>query len=92
MEDLEDEAFVAGAELDGGDAVVLVALEIGTPFDVEADELGGVGAGDVIDPGSDVGRVVGDDGVDVGGEEGNVVEVVCVVGKFVVKEIGRAHV
>lgn len=38
MDDVIDEAVCTGTELDSGDTVVLVALEIGTPFHVEADE------------------------------------------------------
>ena len=84
MDDLEDEAVGAGAELHGGDAVVLVALEVRAPLDVEADDGGVVGAGDVRDPGGDVVGVVGDESADVGGEEGDVVEVVRVVGELVI--------
>lgn len=38
MDDVIDEAVCTGTDLDGGDTIVLIALEIGTPFDVEADE------------------------------------------------------
>lgn len=38
MDDLEDEASTAYAELDDGDPVFLVAREGRAPFDVKADD------------------------------------------------------
>lgn len=61
--------------------MVLVALEVGAPLDVQADEEAvAVDALDVGDPCGDVGGGVGDDCADDGVVEGDVVEVVCVVG------------
>lgn len=79
VKELEDEAHGAHAELDCGDGVVALASEVGTPFDVEADEegTGEVGGGfDGGDPGGGDGWVGGDGGFDLVVLEGDVVEVV----------------
>lgn len=84
MDDVVDETVRTGTELDRGDTIVLVTLEIRTPFDVETDYGGG--ESDVMEPGSDVGGVVGEESVDGSGEEGDVVEIVSFVREFVIED------
>lgn len=93
MKDLENETTVMNAELERGDGVFDVARLIWTPFDIEADdervEIVAVDAFGVGDPCVDEGRCVGDDGGDCVVVEGYVVEVVSVIGKFVVDDADR---
>lgn len=88
VEDLEDEATAADAELQCSNWVFLVLVEIGTPFDVEADdEVAQAAAVDSLslgEPVGDLGRVVGDQSVDAVGVEVDVVDIVCIVGEFVI--------
>lgn len=87
MDDLENEAAVVDAELESGGRVVLAALGVRAPFDVEADCCGGreVEALGFEEPGVDVGGGYGEEGLDGGvGVEGNVVEIVGVVREVMV--------
>lgn len=73
MDELENKAFVANAELQSGDGVFGVAVGVGAPFDVEADdeavELVAVGVEGVGDEFVDYSGGVGDKRVDLGGVE-----------------------
>ena len=95
MEDLEDEAAAADAELEGGDGVSGVWAGDGAPLDVEADEevavavMAAVEAENVGEPDVDVGGGGGEDCVDGVGVEGDVVEVMATVGKVVVDDADR---
>lgn len=75
MEELEDEAGGAYAELESGGGVVDLAAGVRTPLDVEADQavVRGFRGGD---PGGGQGGVGGDGGLDLVGVEGDVEEVV----------------
>ena len=95
VEDLEDEAAEADAELEGCHGVLGVGVGVGAPFDVEADyevvartvaAVMTVLAEDVGDPVVDLGGGGGEKGVDGVGVEGDVVEVVGVVWEVVVDD------
>lgn len=88
VDELDYEAAVADAELQGGGGVADVAVEGRAPLDVEADdelvEAVAVEGLDVRDPFRDDLPVDGDGGVDGFSEEVDFVGVVRVVGKLVV--------
>lgn len=86
MDEMEDKAAVVCAELESGGWVILAALGVWTPFDVEADDCGGEGLS-FEEPGVDVRRGPGEEGLDgEGGVDGDGVGVVGVVGEVVVDE------
>ena len=100
MDDLEDEAAVTGAELEGGDGVGLrVGLIIGPPLDIQAHHEVVAAADAVVvgEPRGDSGGVGGEEGVDycvvVAALEGDFVEVVVVgvEGEVVVHHAHRDH-
>ena len=71
VDELEDDAASTHAELESGNWVFDVAVETGSPLDVEADdetvETAAVDAVDVGEPGVDHLGSVGDEGLDVVG-------------------------
>lgn len=89
VDELEDEAAPTHAELESGHWVFDVAVETGSPLDVEADdeavETAAVDAVDVGDPGVDHLGSVGDEGLDVVGLESYFEEVMGALVHFVVQ-------
>jgi len=73
VNNLEDEAGVTHAELEGGYRVLRVGLSYGPPLNVQAHHEALATAGVVGKPPIDFGGVVGDEGMDVVGFESDVV-------------------
>ncbi|CAL5351710.1 hypothetical protein CsSME_00039151 [Camellia sinensis var. sinensis] len=84
VDELEDEASAADAELENGGGVIVETVVVGSPLDVEADdegvEKGKMDGCDFGDPGVNKEGRASDESVDLIGEEGYVVEVMGVVG------------
>lgn len=87
MNDLEDEAFSACAELEDSYGVFHIKISVGEPLNVEADEEAVVvvaGAEEVGNPIIDYGRRVCDHCVNDVGVEENIVLLVVFVGESAV--------
>ena len=82
VDELEDEATSTHAELESGNWVFDVAVETGSPLNVEADDEA-VDAVDVGEPGVDHLGSMGDEGLDMVGLESDFEEVMGVLVHFI---------
>ncbi|KAL6997692.1 hypothetical protein U1Q18_007818 [Sarracenia purpurea var. burkii] len=91
VDELEDKAAAADAELQGGDWIIAVTAVVRAPLDVETDdEAVDAAAVDVGDPRVDESGGVSDEGLDSVVEEVDIVKVVRSVG-YVVVDNGGTH-
>lgn len=95
VDELEDKAAVADAELESGDGVLVVAPEGGAPFNIEADnetvEAAAVNTFDLGDPGGDLGGADRDQGLHGLAVNDHVVHVVGVRVELVVVDCDSRH-
>jgi len=91
VDNLEDEAGVTHAELEGGYGVLRVRPSVGSPLNVQAHHESMTTAGVSGEPRGDFGGVGCDQGVDVVGFESDVVQVVGVVAEVVVHHVYSRH-